>query len=71
MTYELTLDEKRGIVNGQIRNVLFRKYGAEVELISENAVATPNAQKVSDLNNEIEKCENQYNALTTELESLV
>lgn len=71
MAYELTADEKRGIVNSQIRNVLYRKYTAEVELIVENAVATPNDQKISDLNSEIAKCEDQYDALTTELERIV
>ena len=70
MAYELTPEEKRSIVNGQIRNVLYRKYTAEVELIVENAVATPNDQKVSDLNAEIAKCEDQHDALTAELERI-
>lgn len=70
MAYELSLEEKTGIINSQIRNVSYRKYSFEVELLMENAVPTPNAARVTEINAEIAKCDSQISALTTELESI-
>lgn len=70
MAYELTIEDKQSIINNQLRNVSYRKYAYEVELIAENAVTSPNAAKVSELNSEIATCESQLTALTAELESL-
>lgn len=70
MAYELTVEDKQSIINNQLRNVAYRKYAYEVELIVENAAATPSAAKISELNAEITQCGSQITALTTELESL-
>jgi len=71
MTYELTVDEKRNIVNGQMRSVSYRKYNAEVELIVENASTVLNETRISEIGAEIEKCDAQLLALTAELDRLV
>jgi hypothetical protein len=70
MTYELTADEKRNVVNNQMRNVAYKKYIAEVELIIENAITPLNTARISDLNTEILKCDDQLAALTAELEKI-
>ena len=70
MTYELSLEEKTGIINSQIRNISYRKYSFEVDLIVENAITAPNAARITEINSEIAKCDSQLAALTTELESL-
>lgn len=70
MAYELSVEEKRGIVQTQIRNVSYRKYSFEIDLRLENAVDTPNVLRVTEINSEIEKCEKQLIVLETELESI-
>jgi len=70
MAYELSVEEKRGIVQTQIRNVSYRKYSFEIDLKLEDAVDTPNILRVTEINSEIAKCDSQLAALTTELESL-
>jgi len=70
MAYELTQDEKAGIINTQFRNVSYRKYAHEIDLIVENAAPTPDASRILEINAEIAKCDSQLSALTAELESL-
>lgn len=70
MSYELTSDEKITIINNHLRSVAYKKFSAEIELIAESAVSSPNTIKVAELNAEIAKCESQIAALTTEIESL-
>lgn len=70
MAYELTQDEKIGIINTQFRNVSYRKYSHEIDLVVENASATPDASRISEINLQISNCNSQLSALTAELESL-
>lgn len=70
MTYELAVEEKQGIINNQLRNISYRKYVAEMELVAENAIDEPVVARVTELNNEIARCDDQIAALTAELEKL-
>lgn len=70
MTYELTRDDKESIINNHIRSVSYRRYVAEMELVAENAVDSPIPARITELNNELARCDDQLAALTAELEKL-
>jgi hypothetical protein len=70
MTYELTNEEKIGIVNQHIKNLELNIYNLELSLIEENAVAVPNAANVSSLNGQVAEANAKKTALLAELEDL-
>lgn len=70
MIYELTRAEKIDIIRGQIRQLTYNKYSSEVQLIIENAVAVPNATKISEINAEVATRQAQIDALMNEIEGL-
>jgi hypothetical protein len=70
MTYALTNEEKIAIITGQTRQIVYSKYTLEVQLLVENAVATPNETRISEINSEIARCEAQIAVLANEIESL-
>lgn len=70
MTYELTVEEKLSIIQSQLRNIKYKKYNAEVELIAENALDTPNTGRIAEINATIANCDSQITALNAEKESV-
>jgi hypothetical protein len=70
MSYELTNEEKSAIVSQHIKNLEYGIYNLQVSLIEENAVATPNSEKVSSLNSQISEANAKKTALLAELSDL-
>lgn len=63
----LSKEEKLQIINSHIRNVAYVKYGLEIDLIQENAKASPNQTATAALENQIDDCDSQIAALNSEL----
>lgn len=70
MSTILTNEEKSGIVSQHIKNVEYSLYNLNLSLIEENAVSSPDADKISSLNDQIADLNAQKTALETELENL-
>lgn len=70
MSYELGIEEKRSIIDNQLRNISYRKFVAEMELVSETAVENPVQARISELHKEVKKCEDQLVAMTAEKDKL-
>jgi hypothetical protein len=71
MTTTLTNEEKSGIVSQHIKNVEYSLYNLNLSLIEENAVTSPDATKISSLNDQITDLNAQKTALQSELSILV
>ena len=70
MTTILTNEEKSGIVSQHIKNVEYSLYNLNLSLIEENAVSSPDADKISSLNDQIADLNAQKTALQSELSAL-
>jgi hypothetical protein len=71
MTYELNIEEKTSIIWQHLRNLEFKIYNFSLSLIEEQATASPNANKLAEINGIIDEVNAQKSALLLELESLV
>lgn len=69
-TVELTTEEKIAVINSHIKNVQYTKYNAQVSLVAENALETPDAEKVTSANEVIAKADLQLAALQAEIDAL-
>ena len=67
---ELTTEEKIAVINSHIKNVQYTKYNAQVSLVAENALETPDAEKVTSANEVITKADLQLAALQGEIDAL-
>ena len=70
MTSILTNEEKSGIISQHIKNVEYSLYNLSLSLIEENAVSSPDEDKISSLNDQISDLNAQKTALETELANL-
>lgn len=70
MTSILTNEEKAAIVNQHIKNVEYSIYNVELSVIAENAVSSPDADKITSLNNQLSDLTAQKAALEAELSAL-
>lgn len=70
MTSMLTNEEKAAIVNQHIKNVEYSIYNVELSVVAENAVASPDADKITSLNNQLSDLTAQKTALEAELSAL-
>ena len=66
----LTNEEKSAIVNQHIKNVEYSIYNIELSVIAENAVSSPDADKITSLNNQLADLTAQKTALEAELSAL-
>jgi hypothetical protein len=71
MTYELTNDEKRNIVNQHLRNLEYSKFNVEISLVEENADPSPNQENLDSLAGQLATINGKMEALTTELAAIV
>jgi hypothetical protein len=71
MTYTLTLEERRDIIDQHLRSLAFKKYNLEVSLLEEESAQIPNQGAVEDLNKQLLNANAQIVALAEEKESLV
>lgn len=60
---QLTDDEKSQIKIAAKRNLEYQMYALEVELIAENAKSSPDAAKISDLEDQISEKQTQIAAI--------
>jgi vacuolar-type H+-ATPase subunit I/STV1 len=71
MSTILTNEEKSGIISQHIKNVEYSLYNLSLSLIEENAVSSPDEDKISSLNDQIADLNAQKTALQSELSNLV
>jgi len=63
----LSKEDKLQLINSHMRNLEYRKYGLELDLLVENAKETPNSDVINACTTSIEEIDNQVSALNTEL----
>jgi hypothetical protein len=71
MTYELTNDEKRNIINQHLRNLKYSQYGIEISIVEENAAVTPDQENLSTLNGQLANINGKMDVLVAELATIV
>jgi len=67
MTTLLTNSDKAQVISSRLKSLAYNKYNIEIDLIVENAKATPSTVSVSALNNSMDEVDSQISALTAEL----
>ena len=67
---ELTKEEKIGVIQSHMKNVQYSKYNAQITLVEEGALETPNAENVTAANEVITKADAQLAALQAEIDAL-
>ena len=67
---ELTTEEKIAVINSHIKNVQYTKYNAQVSLVAENALETPDTENVAAANEVVTKADLQLAALQAEIDAL-
>ena len=67
---ELTKEEKIGVIQSHMKNVQYSKYNAQITLVEEGALETPNAENVAAANEVITKADLQLTALQAEIDAL-
>jgi hypothetical protein len=71
MTYELTNDEKRNIINQHLRNLKYSQYGIQISVVEENAAVTPDQENLSTLNGQLANINGKIDVLVAELATIV
>lgn len=66
----LTNDEKIGIANQHLKNLQYNRYNLELSLKEENALDTPNAASVADVQLQITSIDAKIAAIEAEIETL-
>lgn len=69
-TTGLTTEEKIAVIQSHMKNVQYTKYNAQISLVAENALETPNADKVASANEVITNADLQLVALQAEIDAL-
>ena len=67
MTINLTKEEKAQIISSHIKNLNYTKYNLEIDIVQENARATPSASALTNFNTQIDEVDDQIAALQTQL----
>jgi hypothetical protein len=70
MVYELTNEEKRGIVEQHLKNLAFSEYNLDLSLTAEQALQNPSNSNLLSLNSQKDDLAAQRSALLAELNSL-
>jgi hypothetical protein len=71
MVYELTNEEKKGIVEQHLKNIAFSEYNIDLSLTAEEALQNPSSANLLSLNSQKDDLQAQKDALLLELDSLV
>jgi hypothetical protein len=66
----LTDSEKATSIRSKIKALQYQKYALELELISENAIPSPNENQINEFTSQIDKLNLRQEALESELDSL-
>lgn len=67
---ELTNEEKIGVIQSHMKNIQYSKYNAQVTLVEEGALETPNADNIAAANEVVTKADAQLAALQAEIDAL-
>jgi hypothetical protein len=71
MVYELTNEEKKGIVEQHLKNIAFSEYNLILSITAEQALENPSNGNMLSLTKQQEDLESQKSALLLELNSLI
>jgi hypothetical protein len=71
MTYELTNDEKRNIINQHLRNLKYSQYGIEISLLEESVDLTPDQENINSLTGQLTTINDKIDVLVAELATIV
>lgn len=63
----LTKSDKLQIIESRLRNLEYKKYGLEIDIIVENAKSTPDQEAINVINAVILEIDDQVSALNSEL----
>lgn len=66
----LTKSDKLQIIESRLRNLEYKKYGLEIDLIVENAKVTPEQEAINVINSVITEIDDQVSALNSELSAV-
>lgn len=67
MTTLLPKAEKQQIIESRIRGLEYKKYSLGIDLMVENAKASPESESISKITEAIEEIDNQMSVLNSEL----
>lgn len=70
MTYELSLDEKREIIDQNLRRLSSHKFNLEILLTEESSISNPKESIIIDINNQISDCDLKIAALIIKLNEI-
>ena len=70
MAIELTAEEKIGIIEQHLKNVLYSEYNAQLSLIEANAVSEPVKTNIDAINAQLTDIAAQKDTLQKEIDSL-
>lgn len=70
MVYELTTEEKTGIIEQHLKNIAFSEYNLDLSLTAEQALQNPSSSTILSINSQKDDLQAQKDALLAELESL-
>lgn len=63
----LSKSDKIQLIDSRMRGLEYKKYGLELDLIVENAKASPSQESLTVINTSIQEVEDQVTALNSEL----
>jgi hypothetical protein len=67
---ELTTEEKIAVIESHMKNVQYNKFNAQITIVEEQALASPNASNISAANEKIAQADLQIAALQAEIDAL-
>jgi len=70
MTYELSLDEKKEVIDQNLRRLSSHKFNLEILLTEESSISNPKESTINDINNQIKDCDLKIAALLIKLEEI-
>lgn len=70
MTIELSTEDKIGIAEQHLKNVLYNEYNAQLTLIEAQSVSVPNQSNIDSANAQLRDIAAQKAALQSEIDSL-
>lgn len=66
----LTNEEKLSIIEQHVKNLQFSQYNAELSLLEENALTSPDTEAISSLTKQMSDLGKKISALNSEADSL-
>ena len=70
MTYELTNEDKTGVINQHLKTLSYNKFNLDLSKVEESAKSSPDATVITELNTQTAEVTAKINALLAELDKL-